>query len=67
MTKYALSKKSKKAFLRWCAKGDEDYQSAVSYALETLLPIIVEAGFEWVDKTPDGYKVPNFMLSLIHI
>ena len=56
MTKYALSKKSKKAFLRWCAKGDEDYQSAVSYALETLLPIIVEAGFEWVDKTPDGYK-----------
>ena len=64
MTKYAISKKSKRAFLRWCAKGDVNYQGAISYALETLLPIIEEAGFEWVEKSPDGFKTPSFMIDL---
>lgn len=64
MTKYAISKKSKKAFLRWCAKGDASYQSAISYALETLLPVVEEAGFKWVEKSPDGFKTPSFMIDL---
>lgn len=64
MTKYAINKKSEKAFLRWCAKGDADYQSAVSYALKFLLPMAEQAGFEWVDKSPDGYINPLFYVEM---
>lgn len=65
MLKYTISKKSKKAFLRWCSKGDAEYQNAVSYALEALIPMIEEAGFEWMDKTPDGYKNPSFVIDMV--
>lgn len=64
MVQYAINAKSKKAFLRWCAKGDEEYQLAISYALETLLPMIERAGFEWVNKTPDGHKNPSFYIEM---
>ena len=64
MTQYSIHKKSKKAFLRWCAKGDEEYQNAISYALDSLLPMAEQAGFEWIDKTPDGYKNPYFYVEM---
>ena len=64
MAQYIINTKSKKAFLRWCAKGAEDYQRAVSYALETLLPMIEDTDFKWVDKTPDGHKNPSFYVEM---
>jgi len=60
--KYKASIKSKKAFLRWCSKGDESYQRVVEYALDAILPILDKADFEWVEKSPDGYKTPHFMI-----
>lgn len=64
MIKYTISNKSNKAFLKWSAKGNEEYRNAVSYALETLLPMTEEAGFKWVEKTPDGFKIPSFYIDM---
>ena len=36
----------------------------MSYALESLLPIAEQAGFEWVDKSPNGYKNPSFYVEM---
>ncbi len=61
-----IDPKSKKAFLRWVSKGDERYQALVQYALKSLLPTFEDAGIEWVETTPDGYKVSHFILTLEH-
>lgn len=64
MTRYKPGAKSAKAFTRWCFKGDEDYQRAVEYALEALLPPFEDAGFDWVEENLEGFRTPSYMIDL---
>lgn len=56
--------KQNKTFLSWVSKGDEQYQVLVKYALENLLPIFENDGFEWVEKNLEGFKTPFHMIDL---
>lgn len=64
MVQYRIEKTSKKAFLRWCAKGDADFQRIASYAVDSLLPVMEHEGFRWVERSLDDLKVPNFMIEM---
>jgi len=64
MSQYSVNKKSKKAFLRWSAKGDDDFQLIAAYAVNLLVPVMEKAGFKWVETSPDGFKTSHFMIDM---
>ena len=54
----------KKAFLRWLSRGTAEHELLGRYLLQKFLPILRDAGFEWIEKETDGGRAQVNSISL---
>ena len=54
----------KRAFFRWLAKGPKEREEQAKHAIDLFLPILEDAGFDWVEHEFDGGRAQVNSVSL---